>query len=124
MGSFGHYEQNYSHILSADKCGEWMNEQRELLTLLESLLNANLVRTASLLYIVKIITLVGASFISKFGDERYIALRNQNGNNYDGTDGTENFTVPSSKSEQEQASVGINNTEEAIGTNTDNTETA
>jgi len=66
----------------------------------------------------------GASFISKFGDERYIALRNQNGNNYDGTDGTENFTVPSSKTEQEQASVDINNTEEAIGTNTDNTETA
>ncbi len=63
MGSFGHYEQNYSHVLADHKCGGWMNEPRELLTLLESLLNANLVRTASLLYIVKIITLVGASFI-------------------------------------------------------------
>jgi hypothetical protein len=62
----------------------------------------------------------GASFISKFGDQRYIALENQNGNSYDGSGGSENFTVPSSKEEQEPASTGINNTEEAIGSNTDN----
>ena len=62
----------------------------------------------------------GASFISKFGDQRYIALENQNGNSYDGSGGSENFTVPSSKEEQEPASTDINNTEEAIGSNTDN----
>ena len=62
----------------------------------------------------------GASFISKFGDQRYIVLENQNGNSYDGSGGSENFTVPSSKEEQEPASTGINNTEEAIGSNTDN----
>jgi len=62
----------------------------------------------------------GASFISKFGNERYIALENENGNNYDGTNGSENFTVPSSKKEQEPASTDSNNTEEAIGSNTDN----
>ena len=61
----------------------------------------------------------GASFISKFGDQRYIALANENGNNYDGDNGSENFTVPSSKKEQEPASTDSNNTEEAIGSNTD-----
>ena len=63
----------------------------------------------------------GASFISKFGDQRYIALENKNGNNYTGDGGSENFTVPSSKKEQEPASTDIDKTKEAIGTNTNQT---
>tara|TARA_B110000114_G_scaffold22162_1_gene21115 strand:- start:66 stop:626 length:561 start_codon:yes stop_codon:yes gene_type:complete len=61
-----------------------------------------------------------ATFISKFGEQRYIALENQNGNNYTG-DGVENFTVPSSKTEQEPASTDIDKTKEAIGPNTNQT---
>ena len=42
-----------------------------------------------------------ATFISAWGKERYIALENQNGNNYDGDLGSETFTVPSSTTDQE-----------------------
>ena len=62
-----------------------------------------------------------ATFISKFGEQRYIALENQNGNNYTGDGGSENFTVPSSKTEQEPASTDIDKTKEAIGPNTNQT---
>ena len=62
-----------------------------------------------------------ATFISKFGEQRYIALENQNGNNYTGDGGSENFTVPSSKTEQEPASTDIDKTKEAIGSNTNQT---
>jgi len=43
----------------------------------------------------------GSTFVSAWGDERYIALRNKNGNNYDGNNGSENFTIPSSTTNQE-----------------------
>ncbi len=43
----------------------------------------------------------GATFVSTWGDERYIALRNKNGNNYDGDNGSETFTIPSSTTNQE-----------------------
>jgi|TARA_R110002153_G_scaffold32438_1_gene98106 hypothetical protein len=42
-----------------------------------------------------------STFISSWGKEHYIALANKNGNNYDGDDGMNNFTIPSSKTEQE-----------------------
>ena len=42
-----------------------------------------------------------STFISAWGKERYIALENQNGNNYDGDLGSETFTVPSSTTDQE-----------------------
>jgi len=43
----------------------------------------------------------GATFVSAWGKERYIALENKNGTNYDGDNGSETFTVPSSTTDQE-----------------------
>ncbi len=60
----------------------------------------------------------GATFISAWGDERYIALRNKNGNNYDGDNGSKTFTVPSSTTNQEGTNlVGDIFTQEAQGIN-------
>lgn len=59
-----------------------------------------------------------ATFISKFGKQQFIALKNKNGDNYTGDNGSETFTVPSSKTEQEPTSTDIDKTKEAIGLNT------
>ena len=60
----------------------------------------------------------GATFISAWGDERYIALRNKNGNNYDGDNGSKTFTVPSSTTNQEGTNlVGDIFTKKAQGIN-------
>ena len=54
----------------------------------------------------------GARFVSAWGKERYIALQNARGNNYDGISNpnfsgstNSNFTVPSSTTEQEQSQI-------------------
>ena len=57
----------------------------------------------------------GSTFVSSWGDERYIALRNQFGNNYDGEGGSITYTVPSSKTEQELSTTSVNNTSQALG---------
>lgn len=62
-----------------------------------------------------------ATFISKFGKQQFIALKNKNGDNYTGDNGSETFTVPSSKTEQEPTSTDIDKTKEAIGLNTNQT---
>lgn len=60
----------------------------------------------------------GSTFVSAWGDERYIALRNKNGNNYDGNNGSETFTVPSSTTNQEGTNlVGDVFTQEVKGLN-------
>ncbi len=60
----------------------------------------------------------GSTFVSSWGDERYIALRNKNGNNYSGDNGSETFTVPSSTTNQEGTNlVGDVFTQEAKGLN-------
>ena len=43
-------------------------------------------------------------FVSSWGKEQYIALKNENGDNYSGNGNTPTFTVPSSKTEQESSS--------------------
>lgn len=53
-------------------------------------------------------------FVSNFGPERFIALENQNGNNYQGGDGQSNFTVPSAK-EDNQEPTSVNIPSEALG---------
>ena len=59
----------------------------------------------------------GSTFVSSWGDEQYIALRNQFGNNYDGEGGSLTYTVPSSKTEQELSSTQVNNTSTSQGLN-------
>ena len=59
----------------------------------------------------------GSTFVSSWGDERYIALENQFGNNYDGKGGSITYTVPSSKTEQELSSTQVNNTSTSQGLN-------
>lgn len=57
-----------------------------------------------------------SKFVSAWGDERYIALENEFGNNYDGGSGQSTFVVPGSKTEQENNQEGdTSRTEEAKG---------
>tara|TARA_R110000823_G_scaffold104121_3_gene221918 strand:- start:2331 stop:2936 length:606 start_codon:yes stop_codon:yes gene_type:complete len=59
----------------------------------------------------------GGSYISKFGKERFIALQNAGGNNY----AENNFTRPSSTTEETPDNPQINNTGKSQGINTSTT---
>ena len=59
----------------------------------------------------------GGSYISKFGKERFIALKNAANNNY----ASNNFTRPAPKKNQDKVDTTPNDTEKALGTNTNPT---
>jgi len=58
----------------------------------------------------------GGKYISKFGKERFISLKNAVNNNY----ASNNFTRPAPKENQEKTDPTPNNTEKSQGTNTSN----
>ena len=59
----------------------------------------------------------GGNYISKFGKERFIALKAAANNNY----ASKNFTRPAPKENQDKVDTTPNNTEKALGTNTNPT---